>query len=160
MLFDVVYIEQIQPNGDILLVKKILNTDKAVTQIQPNGDILLKRIIIIKSGDLKEWDFIGSRINKVIIDNEIVEVKSYKKLYETIHGKINDGAKIIKYSVLNIKTIECKTCGFTWNPELGISSQGVNSNNAILEIVTQCEKNDIVLELEILINDQLVKINV
>ena len=130
-------------NKYILLVKKILNTDKAVTQIQPNGDILLKRIII-KSGDLKEWDFIGSRINKVIIDNEIVEVKSYKKLYDTIHEKI----------------IEYKTCGYTWNPELGISSQGVNSNKAILEIVTQCEKNDIVLELEILINDQLVKINV
>ena len=68
-----------------------------------------------------------------------------KKLYDIIHKKINDGVKIIKHSVLNIKTIECKTCGYTWNPEVGISSQGVNSNKAILEIVTQCEKKMILI---------------
>ena len=81
MLFNVVYTERIQPNGDTILVEKTLNTDNSVyvERIQPNGDILLKRNSIIKLGDLEAWDFINSKINKVIIDNEIVEVKSFKK---------------------------------------------------------------------------------
>jgi hypothetical protein len=48
MYFDNVYTEQIQPNGDILLIKKNLLIKDFIWVRSPNGDILLKPVKKIK----------------------------------------------------------------------------------------------------------------
>lgn len=163
MLYDVVYTEQKQSNGDILLVKKNLYTDEVVSQKLPNGDILLKRIETIAPCDIHKWDFAKSKIKHVVFDDDpstkIVN-PSFKKVYETLHEKIGDGVKIIKNSVLNIKTVQKIDKGFNWYQDLGISIQSVDSNRAILEAVTQSQKNFIDLDLTIQIKNKIVKISV
>lgn len=164
MLFDVVYIAQEQPNGDILLAKKNLYTDEVIAQRQPNGDILLKRLTTVDPNDISKWDFKGSKIQSAVFNDdprsEIWPTPSFKKLYTVIHEQIGDGAQIIKHSVLNIKTLEDVEKGFSWYPSLGISVQGVDANKAIFEAITQCQKNDIGLELTIMVKNQTIKINV
>ena len=158
MYFDNVYVEQKQANGDTLLVKKnLLLKDFSWTR-QSNGDILLKRVTVIDARDISKWDFKGSKIQSAVVADEPVDKPSFKKVYETIHCQINDGVKIIMNSILNIKTIREEDRGFAWYPELGISIQGVDANKAITEAATQCEKNNISLELQIVIDDRLVKI--
>lgn len=163
MYFDNVYTEQKQPNGDILLVKKNLLLKNYTWDRQPNGDILLKKITVVGSDDISKWDFRGSKIQCVVFNDdprsELVTPK-FKKLYETIHERIGNGAQIIKHSVLNIETLECTTKGYCWYPNLGISIQGVDANKAMLESITQCQKNNIDLELTILVKNQIIKITV
>lgn len=161
MLFDVVYTEQKQTNGDILLVKSKLYTDEVIAQRQPNGDILLKKVTIVKPDDIDSWDFRGAKIQRAVLNNGPELVKpNFKKLYEAVHAHIGDGVQIIKHSVLKLKTIEDTTKGFSWYPELGISVQGVDANKAMKEAVTQCQKNDIDLEITILNDYQIIKINI
>ena len=163
MLFDIVYTEQKQPNGDILLVKKNLYTDEVIAQRQPNGDILLKKITVVGSDDISKWDFSGSKIQCVVFNDDPrseLATPNFKKLYETIHERIGNGARIIKHSVLNIETLEYTTKGYCWYPNLGISVQGVDANKAMLESITQCQKNNIDLELTILVKNQIIKITV
>ena len=78
-------------------------------------------------------------------------------MYELVYEQIGDGVQIIKNSIMNIKTIEIHTKGYTWYPELGISVQGVDTNKALLEIVTQCQKNKINIEIT-LFKDRIIKI--
>jgi hypothetical protein len=130
---------------------------------QPSGDILLKRIITVNPKNVADWDFKGSKIQKVVFNDDPrteILTPGFKKLYTVVHEQIGDGVQIIKHSVLNIKTLEDTTKGYYWYPNLGISIQGVNANKAILEEITQCQKNDIDLELTILVKDQIIKINV
>ena len=159
MLFDVVYTEQKQTNGDILLVKKNLYTDEFIAQRQSTGDILLKKVTIVTPDNIDKWDFKGAKIQQAVFkDGTEVVNPSFKKLYEIVHKQIGDGAQIIKHSILNIRTIEDTTRGFSWYPELGISVQGVDANKAMKEVVTQCQKND--LEITILNDEQIIKINI
>ncbi len=161
MLFDNVYIEQKQNNGDILLVKKNLYIDEYICKRQPNGDILLKKVTIIDPDDIYKYDFKGSKIQHVRFNRSSELLKpGFKKLYEEVHKQIGDGVQIIRHSVLSIKTIEYTTKGYCWYPDLGISIQGVDANKALKETVTQCRQNDINLEITILIDDRLIKIYV
>jgi hypothetical protein len=163
MYFDNVYTEQKQPNGDILLVKKNLYTDKTVAQRQPNGDILLKTITQIYPDDIKEWKFAKSKIQKAIFNDDYraqLINPSFKTLYEIAHEYVNDGAQIIKHSILNIKTTEYTEKGFKWYPDLGISVQGVSADKSLLETVTQCQKNDISLELNVIVQSRAIRISV
>jgi hypothetical protein len=161
MLFDNVYTEQKQPNGDIMLIKKDIHIKNFIWSRQPNGDILLKRITVVSIDDLRAWNFCGSVIQRAIVDKHpALDKPSFRKLYSVIHEHIGDGAKIIKHSILNIKTVEDTTKGFCWIPKLGISIQGVDANKALLESITQCVKNNISIELTIMVKDQTVKITV
>lgn len=163
MYFDNVYTEQKQSNGDVLLIKKNLLINDYMLHRRPNGDILLKKVMRIDPDDVGKWNFAGSKIQKALFNNDYKSqlVKpSFKNIYETAHEHVGDGAQIIKHSALNIKTIEYTDRGFKWYPELGISIQGVDFNRALVETITQCQKNDITLELTILIQDQLVMVTV
>ncbi len=66
-----------------------------------------------------------------------------------IYKIINDGAKIIKNTNLNIKTLEKNDSGFYYVEELGISIQGVDSNKCLYEIYNQCIENKIKIKLQI-----------
>ena len=159
MLFDNVYIEQKQTNGDILLVKSKLYLADYTWKRQSNGDILLKKVTIVTPDNIDKWNFKGAKIQQAVFkDGTTLTNPSFKKLYEIVHEQIGDGAQIIKHSILNIKTIEDTEKGFNWYPDLGISVQGVDANKAMKEVVTQCQKNN--LEITILNGDQIIKINI
>lgn len=157
-----VYIKQIQPDGDILLVETKLSMDEFTYTHQHNGNILLNPISIIDPSDISNWNFKGSKIQHTIFLDPVMEKLTnpgFKKVYDTIYSIIDDGALIIKHSKLKIKTAKVTSRGYTWYPELGISVQGVDSNHSMREIVVQCQKNNIRIEMSILINGKTVKIN-
>jgi hypothetical protein len=160
MLFDNVYIKHKQLNGDILLVKQNLYAENAAWTMQTNGDILLKHIIVVELKDLPAWNFLESTIQKVIAKASylILDKPSFKTVCDLVHDLIGDGVKIIKHSILNIKTVEDTSKGWYWYPKLGISIKKTNANKTLLEIITQCKKNNIALEITILVGDQTIKI--
>ena len=62
---------------------------------------------------------------------------------------IDNGSRIIKNTILNIKTIRTTDCGFRYNKKIGLSIQGADANKTFNEIINQCEKNNIKYELKI-----------
>lgn len=149
-------------NGDILLKKKTYDVTKYNIVTKENGDILLKKInkVIIRNFETaREYDFKNSRIIKCQVDNDERIKLKYKAILEFIYKLINSGTKIIKNTVLNIETKKIECNGFYYLEELGISVQGVDSNKCVLEIINQCEENNISLEIDIkLFDDTNVKI--
>lgn len=142
-------------NGDILLEKKYLDTQKYDIINENNGNILLKLkkdIIIKNTKDLKKYDFTKSTILECKLNNEKINYLKYKHILENIYNKINDGSNIIKKTKLNIKTIKKTTDGFTYLKNIGISVQTVNSNQAINEILNQCIENNINIFIKIELN--------
>jgi hypothetical protein len=118
-----------------------------------NGDILLKRrnntITIKTSDDLKAHDFKDSDILSCTINNKDVDKLRYKCILERIYMIIDDGAKIIKNTKLNIKTLKKEDQGFYYLEDIGISVQGVDSNKCLSEIMNQCKINKITVDMKI-----------
>lgn len=169
MLSDNIYVEQKQDNGDVLLVKtrEYEYAAEFITQRLSNGNILLKRVTCISStDDLWRYNLQKSKIQHASIQGTsgpifMLDNPSFKTLYELVHDKIRDGAVIIKHSVLNIKTLPEDTKGYSWYPLLGISVQGVDANKAMLEVMTQCQKNKFTATIQIKLQDErLLKIRV
>ena len=150
-------------NGDILLTKVDLDTEKYIVINKDNGDKLLKKLSIINISDIidiKNYDFKKSSINECLLDLTDYNKLKYKSVLEQIYKIINDGTKIIKNTKLNIKTIKKEDEGFYYLENLGISVQGVDSNKCLLEILNQCIENEISILMKIkLINDVVVNID-
>jgi hypothetical protein len=117
-----------------------------------NDDILLKKITTINVDDienLKNYDFKHSNILSCRINNKEETKLKYKPILETIYKIIDDGAKIIKNTKLKIKTVKYEKEGFYYLDNLGISIQGVDSNKCLLEILNQCNANNIKINFKI-----------
>ena len=130
------------------------NIDYDIYQ-QENCELLLRpQIIQINNLDrLALYDFRNSNIVSCKINNDILNKNKYKSILNDIYKIINNGTKIIKNTTLNIKTIEYDKKGFYYLEELGISVQGVDSNKCVYEIVNQCNKNNIKLDIKIKLSD-------
>jgi hypothetical protein len=131
--------------------------------LQDNGNLLLKPIIIkINELDkLKDYDFCNSNIIFCKINNVMIDKNRYKSILNDVYNIIDSGTKIIKNTILNIKTKEYNDKGFSYLENLGISVQGVDANKCIYEIINQCEKNNITIDIKIRLNDnKLININV
>jgi hypothetical protein len=152
--FENIYIEQKLDNGDILLVKKEIYTDEYTWDRQPNGDLLLKKIKydLITLDNINTYEFSHSLIMSVLLNDEQFDGIKYRTIRNHVYGIIGDGLCVIKNSILNIKLPELNTKGFTYNPVLGISVQGADSNKTIKEIILQCKKNNISLNMQIKLN--------
>ena len=142
------YVEQIQPNGDIILIKKIYGSQYEIENL-PNGNILLKirpPVEITVPQDLHDYNFTKSSIEYCNFPK-----RTYAGILKLVYSKINDGMTIILSSTnpRRITTIEKINHGYKWYPDLGISVQGANANNTIKEILTQCIANDIELSVKI-----------
>jgi predicted RNA methylase len=129
---------------------------------QENGLLLRPTMIQINNLDrLAQYDFCNSNIVSCKINNDILNKNKYKSILNDIYNIINSGTKIIKNTTLNIKTIEYNHKGFYYLEELGISVQGVDANKCIYEIVKQCKKNDITIDIKIKLNDnKLINVNI
>ena len=146
-------------NTDILLQKYIIDNNNYIIIDKDNGDKLLKKINIIDIKDIKNYDFGKSIILDCKINNNNNIKLKYKSILSYIYELINDGTKIIKNTLLNIKTIKKTDNGFYYMNNLGISIQCVDSNKCVDEITTQCNKNNINIEMKIkLINNIIVYI--
>jgi hypothetical protein len=150
-------------NGDILLLKNIIDNTNYNIIYKENGDILLQinNINITDIKDIKNYDFKKSIIQITKINNEDFNKLKYKLILEQIYNLIKDGVKIIKNTKLNIKTIKKEDEGFYYLDNIGISIQGVDSNKCLLEIINQCLENQIRLSMKIkLINNIIININI
>ena len=147
-------------NGDILLEKVNINTNNYIIENKESGDKVLKKIqnvTITNILELKNYDFKKSLIMSCIINDNTDEIKlKYRSILEFVYKIINDGAKIIKNTKINIKTIKKIDEGFTYIDELGISVQGVESNKCLYEILHQCIENEINIKLQIKTFDNLI----
>ena len=139
-------------NGDILLQKKIIDTTNFIIINKDNGDILLqKNIQFTDITELTNYNFTKSIISDCSIDNKKWNKLKYKSILCQIYKLINDGTKIIKNTNLNIKTIKKEDNGFYYLDNIGISVQGVDSNNCLLEIINQCVNNDIKICMKVIL---------
>ena len=136
--------------------------------ILENGDILLKKKEIIidinkdNSDEISDYNFTFSEIINCKIDETVIDKLKYRHILDKIYSIINDGAKIIKFnsfSDTSIKIGESKENGFYYNKHLGISIRGVDAQTNIKEILYQCTKNKIKIEMKIkLKNNNIVNI--
>lgn len=151
-------------NDDILLEKIILNETDYTIINKDNGDKILKKnnvINITNFNSIKKYDFKNSNILSCLLNNEILTKLKYKLILVDLYSLINDGAKIIKQSELNIKTTKKTDEGFYYLENLGISVQGAESNKCLSEIVNQCTKNKISLIMKIkLIDNTIINLNI
>ena len=123
---------------------------------QDNGDILLKKTVITKItciDNLKIHNFASSEVLSCSIDDCELGRLTYRNMLNYVYKSIGDGAKIIKNSILNIKTIEKSDAGFYYIADIGISIQGANSNKCLFETIQQCVKNDIKVDIKIKLDD-------
>ena len=145
-------------DNEILLQKIIINFDDYDIINLENGDIKLikKKLITINSIDeLKQYNFKKSVINKCLINNKEIFKYKYKSILNHIYILINDGTKIIKNTILNIKTISKNDNGFDYIPELGISVQRVDSDKCIKEILIQSILNNINISIDITLSNNI-----
>ena len=119
---------------------------------QDNGELLLqpiKQIVINNLDDISQYNFCKSKIILCSINDKLFDKKKYKPVLNKIYHLINSGSKIIINTILNIETIEKEDSGFYYLDKIGISVQGVDANKCIYEIINQCIKNYIKLEMNI-----------
>lgn len=146
-------------NDDILLQKVIIDNKKYTIINKENGDILLKKNIYINItdiNDIKNYDFKKSIIYECIIDKKQFNNLKYNSILKHVYNKINDGIKIIKNTLINIKTIKKNDEGFYYLNNLGISFQGIDSNRCLLEIINHCIENKIKLSMKIKLIDEII----
>lgn len=140
-----------QENGDIILKKYSIDTSLYNVK-QQNDDYILEKKKITKIDniqDLMKYEFKNSLILKCYIENKEVNKKKYNCILRHIYKIIDDGAKIIKNTKLNIKTVKKQNEGFYYLESLGISVQRVDSKKCLLEILNQCISNNINIQMEI-----------
>ena len=104
---------------------------------------------------------IYSKIISCKINNKSVNKLNYTSIIKDVYIEIGSGIKIIKNTILNIQTVEIHNKGFKYMKKLGISSQGVDSNSWIKEIMKQCYYNKIKFSIKIQLQDkQIIMIEV
>jgi hypothetical protein len=112
-----------------------------------NGDFLLQRKNIVTYEQLSNYDLSFSTITNCIINGTISTKNNYSSILREIYLMIGSGTRIILNTILKIETGKITNCGFRYLQELGISVQGVDSNKRTQEILNQCLKNNITIEM-------------
>jgi predicted RNA methylase len=122
---------------------------------QESGNLLLRlKMIQINNLDkLSQYDFCNSKIIFCNINDKLCDKNKYKAILKNIYDIINSGTKIIKNTTLNIETIKKEYSGFYYLDKLGISVQGVDANKCLYEIINQCKKNNITIDIKIKLSD-------
>lgn len=98
-------------------------------------------------------DFKDSKIINTKFHFCEVSFLSYRNLLEFTYNKINDGVKIIKNSVIPIKTIKTNDPEFVYMDTLGIGYAANFEAIQLREIFNQCKHNFLTLNITIELND-------
>ena len=104
-------------------------------------------------------DFKDSKIINTKFHFCEVSFLSYRNLLEFTYNKINDGIKIIRHSVIPLKTIKTNDPEFVYIDTLGIGYAANFESIQLREIFNQCKHNFLTLNMTIELNDgSIVKI--
>ena len=149
----------ISQTDDEIVVKPIeIELDKYIIHRDNKTGIItykkIKEVYVSKLSDLNEIDLTFSKIIECKINNENVDILSYRTLLIYIYRLIGDGVKIIRalpISNNDIKIGMFKEKGYSFLEDLGISFHGKNAHNTMKEILLQCEFNKINIQCRILL---------
>lgn len=152
------YIEQ---EDDTILLEKITIDTTRYEITKQNGNLLLKPIHIVYATignpkDIKKFNFCYSKISNCRINDIFFPYFKYKSILTEIYKIINDGTKIIKNTILNIKTIKKEDDCFYYLSDIGISVEDADSNSYLYEIMQQCIENKIKLILTIKLKSETI----
>lgn len=150
------YVKSINDNGDIILKQESISLAEYNVYFMANGTIQATKKesvvdilsnpnnISLRFSQVLECNINGHDVNQGLKYNTIL-----RKLYEMI----DDGAKIIRNTKLNIQTIKTQDKGFYYIEKLNISVQNVDADKACVEIIHQARKNDIAIKVKIRLAD-------
>jgi hypothetical protein len=150
------YVRSVSDNGDIVLSAESISLAEYNVSFMENGSIQAKKKesvvdilsnpnnISLRFSQVLECKINGTGINQGLKYNTIL-----RKLYETI----DDGAKIIRNTKLNIQTIKTQDKGFYYIEKLNISVQSVDADKACVEIIHQARQNDIAIKMKVRLAD-------
>ena len=131
---------------------------QAVLQLKPNYSLQVNNnvitintdyIIVTNPNSLGKYDFTGSTITSVNVNETVLAITSYSDLVTYIYTLINDGPKIITNAKLIVKTIEIVDPNYIYLSTIGIGYETDNTNNYIFEIGNQSIINQIKLNMNI-----------
>jgi hypothetical protein len=103
---------------------------------------------------VKNKNFCFSSIKKAIIDKENTKIGNYSPLIKYCYSKINNVDKIMSDTIIRIIKGKKETNGYKYYTDMNISIQGVDAKHAILEIIRQCNKNNIRFDIDIELDDK------
>jgi hypothetical protein len=102
---------------------------------------------------LKDINLVQSKIIMCNINEEKHDRLNYRNIMHTIFLIIGRREKIKKNTCINIEFGNYTDKGYKYIEDLDISIQGTDATLSLKEIMSQCKKNKIKLEMEIKLND-------
>jgi hypothetical protein len=129
-----------------------------------NNDMLVKRITAVKItevSDLDDFNFEGASIVSWRVGcGFAMGDLTFADLLEDVYRRIGDGSEIIKHSSLKTSTLERNYDGYRYYHYLGISVHHTVPNKEIVnEIVNQCIKNRIHINVKMKLDDMIVELD-
>jgi len=135
---------------------------QAVLQLKPNYSLQVTDnvitintdyIIVTNPNSLGNYNFEGSTITSVNVNDTVLAITSYSDLVTYIYTLINDGPKIISNTRLVVKTIEIVDPNYIYLNTIGIGYETDTTNNYIFEISNQSIINQIKLNMNITLSN-------
>ena len=109
--------------------------------------------------DIKQYNFCKSAILSCTVNNIIMDNLQYSSICRYLYDIINNSNKIINNTILKIITDKKNKNGWRYIEKYNISFQSANADKTMLEIYTQCIKNNINLSIQIrLSNSDIISI--
>lgn len=136
---------------NILLEDYDIVEENCIIKLKPKKKIIT--IILEDIDKLCEFNFNNSIIVECYLNNKRPTKNKYASILTDIYETIDDGTKIIKNTILNVKTTIVNDKGFYYNLKLGISVQRADANKTFREIVNMCLINKYSLNMEIKLKD-------
>jgi hypothetical protein len=108
---------------------------------------------IYTSDQLRGINLVQSKVIMCNIDDEKHDRLNYRNIMHTIFLKIGKREKVKKNTHINIEYGNYTDKGYKYMEDLDMSVQGTDAKMTLKEIILQCKKNKIKLEIEIQLND-------
>lgn len=117
---------------------------------------LIKNIYLSKKNivELRTFNYTNSNIKHCFVNNNEIQKLNYANIIKEIYKIIDNGSTIIKNTKLNIETFKKTDQKYHYLNAIGISVQINNVNDSIREIINQCIKNNINLNMKIKLSDK------
>ena len=146
-----------EKKSDGTIIYEKINIDISKFDIVDNDDnqiIVKPKPLIIKIVKLEDFDknsinFRKSKILSCYINDKRPLNNKYFSILKNVYEIIGKGKIITKNTLFNFETIEKNDNGFKYLKNIGISIQAKDAVNTFEEILNQCVKTKIKLEIEI-----------
>lgn len=151
-----IYVLKEKKSDGIIIYEKInIDTKKFDIIVNDNNQLIVKpkpqiiKIIKLEDFDKNFMDFRKSKILSCYINDKRPSNNNYFSILKNVYEIIGKGKTITKNTLFNFETIEKNDKGFKYLKNIGISIQAKDAVNTFEEILNQCVKTGIKLEIEI-----------